>query len=139
MPDRAVVDEYMCPECGYRVDSDLPEPLYCCICAGDKGEDVRLFRVTTAAEPQPRALVALSEDRRSLVFLVPSKDGEAQWWSICHWDREADRMEPMYRIVDKGQDAHDVLSWYEGELSETRAILRDGLRAVLAEGGRNGA
>lgn len=89
--------------------------------------------------PAPRAVVAISDDRTALVFLVPSKGDEAQWWSICHWDYATDRMEPIYRTLDKGQDAHDVLAWYEGELSQTKNIMRDALHKVLAEKASNGS
>lgn len=80
-----------------------------------------------------RAVVALSEDRKALVFLVPGAKDDAQWWSVCHWDYETDRMEPMYRILDKGQDAKEVLGWYEGELAKTRAALRSARDKVFAE------
>ena len=60
-------------------------------------------------DPQPRALVALSDDRQ---WLVIHDDDQA--WDI--WQRKGD-LGYVYEsyVDDTGQDAHDVLAaWLEG-------------------------
>ena len=61
-------------------------------------------------EPQPRAIVALSEDRQWLVVLFMLTEDSASW-SICQL---TDDFLMPYRlkenIPDTGQDAHDVLN-----------------------------
>lgn len=78
----------------------------------------RARRCIKETEPQPRAIVALSEDRQWLCVL----DKESRWaltddilWSIYGWDTN----ESLYLFVkntqDTGQDAHEVLrAWLEG-------------------------
>ena len=58
--------------------------------------------------PQPRAIVALSEDRQWLVVLFPNVHKLRDMWAIlrCKWDT----------VADTGQDAHAVLAeWMAGQ------------------------
>lgn len=118
MPDRAVVDdrpipgpgcdhcegglvlvvgrdkiwEETCPRCGPK---SIPWSYAAPIDAG-------------LPEPQPRAIVALSEDRQWLVVLFPNVHKLRDMWAIlrCKWDT----------VADTGQDAHAVLAeWMAGQ------------------------
>ena len=107
MPDRAVVDERSEP-CPQRVGVDgswhhwsAPIP--------DTGGERACLDCGKVQQPQPRALVALSEDRQWLVVLdvhgvwnvMGKRFGQAThgFW----WKSEGD-------IEDTGQDAHEVLA-----------------------------
>ena len=122
MPDRAVVDdrpipgpgcdhcegglilvvgrdkiwEETCPRCGPK---SIPWSYAAPIDAG-------------LPEPQPRAIVALSEDRQWLVVLFMLTEDSASW-SICQL---TDDFLMPYRlkenIPDTGQDAHAVLTQF---------------------------
>ena len=89
MPDRAVVGErakrlYVCPSCA---------------------------NCGVAIVNQPRALVALSEDRQWLVIQAKTVDGRSKW---RFWKRDRQclsySLDTSIRYVeDTGQDAHEVL------------------------------
>ena len=125
MPDRAVVDdrpipgpgcdhcegglilvvgrdkswEETCPRCGPK---SIPWSYAAPIDAG-------------LPEPQPRAIVALSEDRQWLV--TPDPAGHPLWF-VFHWEETATDVGWMVQdkmIEAAGQDAHEVLAaWLEG-------------------------
>ena len=122
MPDRAVVDdrpipgpgcdhcegglvlvvgrdkiwEETCPRCGPK---SIPWSYAAPIDAG-------------LPEPQPRAIVALSEDRQWLVVLEPDIEGHPEATSAFGvWKRDIRAGWVLQAaIIDTGQDAHDVLN-----------------------------
>lgn len=78
--------------------------------------------MTPEPTPQPRALVALSDDRQWLVVLDP--DGYSGWFvryrlnAYGYWIPDVQAGEPCC-IRDTGQDAHAVLAeWMEGRSGE---------------------
>ena len=106
MPDRAVVDD----DLGF-VPSRAVHPV--------TFEVQRVFHGQPSSvglpEPQPRALVALSEDRQWLV--TPDPAGHPLWF-VFHWEETATDVGWMVQdkmIEAAGQDAHAVLArWLEG-------------------------
>lgn len=82
------------PEFKYGELFDVaPEPIY-----------------TAVRPPQPRALVALSEDRQWLVVLDPEpEDWDEMHFNLFHFSRRWWTWEHELLINDTGQDAHEVL------------------------------
>lgn len=117
MSDRAVVNEYECPECQYKASWDKDFAPLCGLCAGDNGRDVRMFKVR-APEPQPRAVVAISEDRQWLVVPGPQKP---EGWLVSVWSiykrGEDGTYHPLFEPEDTDQSADEVL----GEFLEERS------------------
>lgn len=109
MPDRAVVDEVPCAWCsgdGY-VTGSMPCPectpapravmddytwVTCAACGAERLKPV---------EPTPRALVALSEDRRVIMALDP----DGRFWSVHRWDGVNMHSDRWTRDTGQGADA----------------------------------
>lgn len=81
-----------------------------------RDNDVLGMGVMLEAIPQPRALVALSEDRQWLCALAPTGVG----FVVCEWHagdahRVGGWIRPILAAEDTGQSAEDVLrEWLEG-------------------------
>lgn len=112
MPDRAVV---ICPNCeGEKtVLLDRPPVVLDVPCPDCEGK---------GWQPQPRAIVALSEDRQWLVVLDAedgeTHDGPQRFWTIFELDVENGYLYED-NVVDTGQDAQAVLdAWLAGRVNE---------------------
>lgn len=106
MPDRAVVGDLCCenPDIDLYYDDSDQRQLYCRNCRSPFPPE----------EPQPRALVALSEDRQWLVVLESPIAKWRGYW-VVYARGFADRYGVENYIEDTGQDAHQVLAaWLEG-------------------------
>lgn len=101
MPDRTAVDDKLNPSCACRG------------CDGSCEEYESLMdRLSDPPVPPPRALVALSEDRRVMATLNPA----GTLWVVARWRDDWAYWARQYpSIPDTGQDAADVL----------RAFLRE--------------
>lgn len=117
MPDRAVVEkkpEVWLSECypGMKIlDADgwrnpIGKPWTMPI---TREEFEQRLAYCTVEMTQPRALVALSEDRQWLVVLFPNVHKLRDMWAIlrCKWDGDFTRWDT---VADTGQDAHAVLA-----------------------------
>lgn len=114
MPDRAVVDRR-------TYCQDLLDDLSGIEGARAAAARNRVRRCLEETEPQPRHLVALSDDRQWLVVLDPEPYtwmGDNQtYWGIYRWDsNEGQYLFDAAAETDTGQDANEVLaSWLAGQ------------------------
>lgn len=137
MPDRAVVDERTAYIAGYEAgfgdryyEHSEPEASY--------SEWVSAARPEIPRDPQPRAIVAISEDRQWLVVLDPEpEDWDEMHFNLFHFSRRWWTWEHELLINDTGQSAHEVLrEWMEGrDVKEDHPSAADetpaGVRADL--------
>ncbi len=101
MPDRAVVDGQCCesPKLHSWINDEDETQIYCRNCN-------QIF------PHEPRAVVAISEDRQ---WLVVPQASDIDWFLVMELDRDRTGYHEYDSIPDTGQDAHEVLAaWMEG-------------------------
>ena len=128
MPDRAVVDDEL-PPLNISVkphlhswSDDYSECLICGAAPEIPPSDVVPWEYgkpidAGLPEPQPRAIVALSDDRQWYTVLSkePSRHDGKRYFTLFGWSDFMGAYQWRDLIEDTGQDAHQVLAeWMEG-------------------------